>query len=167
MFIDVLKITRQMRAFAEAGADERYRLNRELRSPDDKKYGEIAAIEQLGTLAETAFAKWLGIWPSTPEGLRPDGGVDYVIRGWTVDVKGTSRERGDLLEFRDKRHTADIYVLVVVDVHSCRLAGWAYGVDLLAAPVISTGHNHSHCLKQSQLRLMTELRQVLLKGKPS
>jgi hypothetical protein len=91
--------------------------------------------ELLGVMGEAAFSAVFGL--PVDESRRPggDAGVDFRV-SFTIDVK-TARRAANLIVEVGRVH-ADIYVLAEAHPemsNGVRLVGWAWGKDVLSAPV--------------------------------
>jgi hypothetical protein len=101
------------------------------------RYG--TAIEILGAAGELAARRFLGL----PEGLHDqfDGGVDFVWRGYLVDVKTTKltpKLNHRFLQWReDKELKADIVLFAAVDLQpkKATVVGWAWADEVREAPI--------------------------------
>lgn len=108
----------------------------------------------VGLAAEVAISKLTG--QPVDEALRPEGdkGQDFICDFGKVDVKGTVYiSDPDLVAFPNKRHEADYYQLVAVDVENkrARPVGWASTLDVHNADRHDYGHGERLRLKSEQL----------------
>jgi hypothetical protein len=91
----------------------------------------------LGKLGECLFCQWAGVpidWTVHPEG---DGGADFRINGWRIDIKATAYWRyPELKEFPRPRHRPHVYVLAAINLEEGqgRLAGYISAHRLMAIP---------------------------------
>lgn len=98
--------------------------------------------------------------------LRPfgDGGVDFTINGYTIDVK-TAEKPWYLLYLEEKLPVvADIYVLAGCNLEDKRtwLIGWAWGEDLERGEVKEFLRGYrNRAIHHSKLRSLDSLREIL------
>jgi hypothetical protein len=90
-----------------------------------------------GALGEIAFAKYLGRPADRPREA-PDGGVDFVVDGYRVQVKATTWPNGRLLLPAYQELTADFYVLARVSIPDMHVtfAGAVTAADVQACGVV-------------------------------
>jgi hypothetical protein len=120
---------------------------------------EMTELEGIG--GEFAFCKLLNLYPDMSIKIGA-GGADAKVGHLSVDVKTTTYLNGKLLAHVRKAEVAcDIYVLVVGQMPTYRIAGWAYDLELLnERRLIDLGHGPVYAMTQSELRPMSELEAV-------
>ena len=125
-------------------------------------YGD--EIEVLGAAGEICARRFLGL----PETLHDefDDGVDFSFAGHSVDVKSTVLTPKIAYRFlqwpRWKEMKADIILLAAVDVKARygTVIGWAYGREILAAPVNNSRPTPCHEIRVKDLHPAWEMVQI-------
>jgi len=129
----------------------------------------------MGFAAELAFCKTVGVFPDLNTAPR-SGGADCTLpSGFTVDVKNTAREDGNLLAPLSKNKNdihPDIAVLVrgvlpfegeKQDFHTpavFSIEGWAWGCDLMAPETIVQLDKPTHRIMHGDLHHVLSLFRV-------
>ena len=141
-------------AVAQTLASMRYMVARAAGQTDMKQGGQSYLKTDLeGMAAELAFAKHFNVCPDMA--VRPmSGGHDAVMKGHTFDVKVTSYPNGRLLATTKKKLTdSDVYVLLVGEMPTYRIAGYAMAAELInPANLTDLGRGPTYALEQEQLR---------------
>lgn len=141
-------------AVAQMLASMRYMTARAAGQVNLKQGSQSPHITDLeGMAAELAFAKHFNVCPDMA--IRPvSGGHDAVLKGKTVDVKVTKHPEGQLLAHTKKRLTdSDVYVLLVGEMPTYRIAGYAMADELInPANLTNLGYGPVYGLPQDKLR---------------
>ena len=141
-------------AVAQMLASMRYMTARAAGQVNLKQGSQSPHITDLeGMAAELAFAKHFNVCPDMV--IRPvSGGHDAVLKGKTVDVKVTKHPEGQLLAHTKKRLTdSDVYVLLVGEMPTYRIAGYAMADELInPANLTNLGYGPVYGLPQDKLR---------------
>ena len=114
-------------------------------------------IDTIGMMAELAWAKWKDCYPDLS--VFPQSGThDFVIDGYTIDIKATRVKSGRLLATLKKSECcSDIYVLGIVDGNEVDFVGYATKSDLFREENIrDLGRGNGYSLDQSSLRKFKE-----------
>lgn len=133
----------------------RYATSRELGLTQLRVDTSKMNVELLGVQGELVFAKTFNL-EAPKDNLGSDGGVDYIIKGVTIDVKTASKPHYKLLFRSLKVFKAKIGVLVVkVNDNTFNLIGWATKKQFLAqcSPLVEGGFT----LEQEKLKPIEEL----------
>lgn len=104
---------------------------------------DVMTTEIVGTLGEIAFATYGNVMVDLTTHLRR-GSFDASWRGWSVDVKATRNQKGDLYVDARPDKRPDLYVLVHVEYCRCQILGWIATHDI---------PNRDHTPTQYGLRL--------------
>jgi len=121
-----------------------------------------------GMAAELAFCRAANVFPDTDTRPRADSPDCVLPSGLVVDVKGTSREDGNLIAPTTKHkneHTADIAILVVGKFPFSEdgkgwdksknipyvIHGWAWNSDLLSRCTLRNLRKPTHFIDRSDL----------------
>ena len=100
------------------------------RGQPNRKISPHSALETeiVGLKGEHAVAQYFGL--EVNGSFKADGGIDFTINGYTVDVKYSSWPNGDLYFTSLAEFKADIGLLAVASYkdspNTVRLAGWMF-----------------------------------------
>ena len=123
--------------------------------------------DYLGACGEIAFADSMGVdwdWRNKKYG---DGGIDFILNNYTIDVKCT---RGDPSRRRlmvvENKVTADIYVHTAHDIEIpglISMIGWEKKEVILQIPPEKPPnfYNYNHIIESKKLRPMQDLYHLL------
>jgi len=168
-----LELTRAERALAYLIGNLRWKENRAVGIRDLRVHDATKDIDQQGIAAELAFARAANVYPDLCTDPRA-GGVDCVLpSGVTVDIKSTTREKGNLIapvsKHKNPTH-ADISVLVKGQFPLTRegkidyarparmtIVGWAWTKDLLDPSTIRQLRTPTHFIDRDQLHQVLPL----------
>ena len=148
------------RQFAESIAKVREEGKELLKSNRPLSYD----YEILGLMGEMAFADFSGYEVDTSQRMDGDKGVDFVIDGYTIDVK-TARKAYNLIVEVGKVK-ADFYVLAsLVSQYEVELIGWETGREVSSSKTdegkLFKNNVHNHFIKAVDLQPMWKLRDKL------
>ena len=118
-------------------------------------------IHYVGVLAEIAVAKVLGISVDKNIDLGGDQKFDLVWKGLKIQVKYNHYSWGELYLVKGEPLVADVYVLVVGDIHKMTIKGWATRNDFAKATIKNYGYGERLALFQKQLREFAELQTTI------
>lgn len=108
-------------------------------------------IDLEGFAAEMAFCKIANCYPDLDN--RVDNGYDCVWQGRKVDVKTTRYKTGKLLATLKDNKNADLYVLMIGEFPTYRLAGVIEASEFLVERNIrDLGRGRGYCLEQKYLK---------------
>jgi len=153
-----VRIPRTHRQIIRAIAEKRFATNREqdvFNAKIGSQSNEFTDIN--GFAGEWAFALYYNLFPYLA--VEPGaGGIDAVYDGYTVDVKTTKYEDGQLLAPTSKKSKdgAEVYFLVTGDYREAwqyNLSGFARKERLLQeANLTDLGHGPTYALEQNELK---------------
>ena len=108
-----------------------------------------------GIAGELVVCKALNLYPDTEIDLIDLPKYDLLTgKGYKVDVKTTKYQSGRMLATKKKKvEDCDVYILVVGEFPSYRIAGWCWATDLLKEEnLIDLGHGEGYALNQNELK---------------
>jgi hypothetical protein len=113
-----------------------------------------------GICGEFAFCKALNLYPDMSISPRK-GSHDVFAFGKTIDVKTTKYKTGKLLARHSKNETpSELYVLVVGQCPSYKIAGWCSGSDLIKdSNLLDLGYGKTYGLEQSALKPVEKIKE--------
>lgn len=145
-------------------AKARYDRNRREGVKDQKVGPQSTEQTDLdGIAGEFVVCKFLNLWPDMETDHRPDWDLVYQEphRGLelTIDVKTTRYQSGKLLAVPGKAlKIPDVYCLVIGEMPTFRIAGFALGEALVNPTTLTDlGHGPTHALSQKALRTWSEI----------
>ena len=127
------------------------------RAPDKSGF----ELNFLGVIAEIAFARLANIYPDMTTNPRA-GGIDAILNGWRVDIKGTAKIDGDLMvkDTAKDRYYANpesprvpnLYVMAVVTGNVVTFHGAITAAEVFSAhPLKNKGRGLNYYVTQSKL----------------
>jgi hypothetical protein len=89
------------------------------------------------------------------------GSHDVFAFGKTIDVKTTKYKTGKLLARQSKNESpSEIYVLIVGQCPSYKIAGWCSGSDLIKdSNLLDLGYGKTYGLEQSALKPVEKIKE--------
>jgi hypothetical protein len=108
-----------------------------------------------GIAGELVVCKAMNLYPDTETNSTDLPKYDLITaKGTRVDVKTTKYSSGRMLAtIKKKIEDCDVYILVVGQFPSYRIAGWCWATELLKKDnLINLGHGEGYALNQHQLK---------------
>lgn len=143
----------------------RTRSNRES-GVSNKKFSEESdfKIDLEGFAAEFAFCKLFNISPDMtvqPRSSANDSG-DCVLHGLKVDVKSTVHKNGHLLVAPWKKHTVDIYALMIGQFPEYEFRGFLPASEMLSEKRLQDFYSHKFKTYRASQRELVEFYELWL-----
>ncbi|MCP4569471.1 MAG: hypothetical protein GY841_17990 [FCB group bacterium] len=146
--------------------DERYEICKAVNHRNDF----VPYRDRWGALGEIAFGKHYGL-PVNEDFSKSDGGYDFIINGWKIDVKTTPAENGRYLLLRKPaQYITDLYVAARWGTRPWRieLFGWATGLEMSNAddaPAHIAKHHPAYGIHANKLHAMDSFNELIRKEK--
>jgi hypothetical protein len=143
---------------AKTIANQRQALHKKAMNQTIRFFHDESTEDQRGFLGEIAFGKLFGIKPTTDDLVYGDGGTDFRINGYSINVKVARKPLFLFKKINEK--CADIFVLghLHEPKNAVTFLGWEYGNVMKTMPTRDFGYGiENHYKPQALLKTMFSL----------